>query len=72
MRFASARLVLLTSFVSLLSAQQPRPSQDELLEQKLQSPFLKNAAWHTDWQLARREATASKKLIFGYFTTVNY
>ena len=72
MRFACAHLVLLTSLVSLLSAQQPRPSQDELLEQKLQSPFLQNATWLTDWQVARATATASKKLIFGYFTTVNY
>ena len=66
------QLMLLVSLASSLVAQQPRPTQEELLEQKLRSPFLQNATWHSDWQAARTAAAASNRLIFGYFTTVNY
>ena len=72
MCFPSVQALLLAGLVASLPAQQARPSQDELLAQKLQSPFLQNGTWHTELQAARAAATASKQLIFGYFTTVNY
>lgn len=56
---------------ALLPAQDPKPSQDELLAAELASPFLHQAPWFTDWDAALAAAAAQHKLIFGYFTTVN-
>jgi len=53
-------------------AQESKPSQDELLVTELASPFLHKAPWLTDWDAALAAAKARDKLIFGYFTTVNY
>ena len=38
------------------------------LEDKLASPFLKNADWFTDFDKAKARAKESGKVIFGYFT----
>lgn len=64
--------LLLVSLVALLPAQDPKPSQDELLAAELAAPFLQKAPWLTDWDAALAAAKAQHKLIFGYFTTVNY
>lgn len=37
-------------------------------DQKLASPFLKKAAWFTDYDKAREAAQESGKIIFAYFT----
>jgi hypothetical protein len=37
-------------------------------DKKLASPFLKNAAWQTDYDQARAAAKTSNKMIFAYFT----
>lgn len=38
------------------------------LEKKLESPFLKKAAWHTEIEKAKAEAAKTGKPIFAYFT----
>jgi hypothetical protein len=38
------------------------------LEEKLASPFLKKAAWNTDFDAAKAEAKKSNKLLFVYFS----
>lgn len=47
-------------------------AQDEELikrrDQKLAEPWLKKAAWITDYDQAKEEAKKSKKIIFAYFT----
>lgn len=48
----------------LVSAQ----SMEEKRDQKLQLPFLKKAAWLTDYDAALAESKKAKKAIFGYFT----
>ena len=35
---------------------------------KIAKPFLKNAAWETDFDTATKKATDEGKLIFAYFT----
>lgn len=55
-----------------LLAQTPKPTQDELLEAKLASPFLKNAPWGTDYEKALDAAKAQHRLVLAYFTTVNH
>jgi hypothetical protein len=64
--------LLLVLLAALLPAQDPKPSQDELLVAELASPFLHKAPWLTDWDAALAAAKAQQRLIFGYFTTVNY
>ena len=47
------------------------PAQGDLIakrDAKLQSPFLKNADWITDYDKALAAAKESGKPIFGYFT----
>ncbi len=47
------------------------PSRAELeqkLADKLHKPFLKAASWTTDYDAARRQAKADKRLVFAYFT----
>ena len=65
-------LVTLAIFAAAALAQDSKPSQDELLVAKLASPFLRKAPWLTDWDAALAAAKAQDRLIFGYFTTVNY
>ncbi|MHC4549949.1 MAG: hypothetical protein ACYTEZ_14350 [Planctomycetota bacterium] len=38
------------------------------LEQKLAQPFVKNAAWVTDFDAARKKAREANRPIFAYFT----
>lgn len=53
-------------------AQEGKPTQDELLAAELAAPFLQKAPWLTDWDAARASAKAHERVIFAYFTTVNY
>ena len=55
-------LVLAASL--LVSAQ----SMEEKRDKKLQLPFLKKAAWTTDYDQALAASKKAKKAIFGYFT----
>ena len=43
-------------------------SLEEKKEKKLASPFLKKAAWLTDYDKALEESKKTNKPIFGYFT----
>lgn len=53
--------------------QRPRvPSEQEKLDAKLASPFLKKVWWELDWDAARKRAKSEGKLILGYFTTSGY
>ena len=65
-------LLLLPCLAALLPAQDPKPSQDELLAAELASPFLQKAPWLTDYDAALAAAKERHKLIFAYFTTVNH
>lgn len=56
--------VLVLLLASFASAQ----SFEEKLAKKLESPFLKKAAWVLDYDAARAKAKAEKKPIFAYFT----
>ncbi|MBI5365799.1 MAG: hypothetical protein HZA54_02080 [Planctomycetes bacterium] len=67
------RNILAGALVALLVAiAAPRVRAEETLEQKrdqkLQSAFLKQAPWFTDYDKARAEAKSSGKPIFAYFT----
>jgi len=55
---------LLIAASLLVSAQ----SMEEKRDKKLQLPFLKKAAWTTDYDQALAQSKTSKKAIFGYFT----
>ncbi len=59
-RMAVALLVLATT----AKAQ----SLEERLEKKMAKPFIKNAAWVTDHDAARKLAGEQGKLLFAYFT----
>jgi len=41
---------------------------EQKLQEKLQKPFVKNAAWHLDFDAAKKQAKESGKIIFAYFT----
>lgn len=43
-------------------------SLEERRDKKLQSAFLKQAPWFTDYDKARAEAAKAGKLIFAYFS----
>jgi len=43
-------------------------SLEEKLAAKLEEPFLRNAAWETDYDKALARAKESGKPVFGYFT----
>jgi hypothetical protein len=69
------RTALVPSFVLLatLAAAQAAPPPDpavlqQRLADKLAQPFLRHAAWHTDWQAAQRAAARDGKLILAHFT----
>lgn len=51
-----------------LAAQKSQEELKALREEKLNSSFLQNATWITDYDKARAEAKQSKKVIFAYFT----
>ena len=57
---------------ALVTAQVASPTQDERRAAKLAAPFLQKAPWHTDWDAALAAARAQRRLVFGYFTTVNH
>ncbi|MCA8941806.1 MAG: hypothetical protein KDB80_04535 [Planctomycetes bacterium] len=74
-RYLHVGLVLLaTSLVpSFVFAQESELDieQQRLIKQrdeKLAKAFLKNGDWITDYDAAKKRATESGKLIFGYFT----
>jgi len=58
-------------FASLAGALHAQDSQEALAQKrdrKLQSAFLKKAAWIADYDKAREAAKKENKLIFAYFT----
>ena len=57
----AALLALATSALAQETMEQKR-------DKKLQSAFLKKAAWITDYDAAMAESKKSKKPIFAYFT----
>lgn len=66
-----AVLAAVMTLGSAAMAAQDAQEQEALIrkrDQKLQSAFLKKAAWRTDYDKAREEARKSGKLIFAYFT----
>ena len=68
----TASLTTLVAMATVAVAQASKPTQDELLAQKLRSPFLAKAPWFTDWRSACATAAEREQLVFGYFTTVNH
>jgi len=64
LRFSAAALASLVALTSAAQAQ----TNEEKLEQKLAKPFVKNAAWVTDYDEAKKLAKEQDKLIFAYFT----
>ena len=63
-RVSAASLALALALSSTVQAQ----SNEEKFEAKLQKDFVKNAAWVTDYDEARKQAKTDNKLIFAYFT----
>ncbi len=59
-----AAAALLAAMVTSASAQDLEAKRDKMLK----SPFLKKAAWITDYDKALQESSKSGKLIFAYFT----
>ena len=66
---ASFSLSLLLSVVVQGGAIGAQREQDDLLERKLASPFLKSAPWVLDIDKARADSKRRGVPIFGYFTT---
>ena len=64
LRLPALGLAALLAFSSSVYAQ----SMEERFEAKMQSAFVKNAAWETDFDAAQKKAQAENKIIFGYFT----
>jgi hypothetical protein len=58
-------LALLLGLAATAAAQD---SLEQKRDKKLQSAFLKKAAWITDYDAALAESKKSGKPIFGYFT----
>jgi hypothetical protein len=56
------------AFLGLAAAAEAQETMEQKRDKKLQSPFLKKAAWITDYDAAMAEAKKSKKPIFAYFT----
>jgi hypothetical protein len=56
---------LLLGLASTAAAQE---TMEQKRDKKLALPFLKKAAWHTDYDKAREESKKSGKPIFAYFT----
>lgn len=54
------------AMTGVASAQQ-EGTLEQKRDKKLAEPFMKNAAWMTDYDKAREEAKKSGKLIFAYF-----
>jgi hypothetical protein len=69
---AMHRFSLVLALGAVVPAQDTKPSQDDLLAAKLAAPFLAKARWFTDWDEALAAARREERLIFAYFTTVNY
>lgn len=63
-RVSAASLALALALSSTVQAQ----SFEDKYKAKLESPFVKNAAWVTDYDEARKQAKEGNKLIFAYFT----
>lgn len=70
MHRAFAAIVLL-AVVAVAQDGKTKPTQEQLLAAELASPFLQKAPWCTDWDKALAAAKAQKRMVFGYFTTVN-
>ncbi len=63
--------VLWCSVAVLCVTPAPAQTQEDFAKRrdaKLQSAFLRNADWTTDYDVARRKSAKSGKLIFAYFT----
>jgi len=58
----------LALFVPGAARAQDQEAMKKKLEEKLESEFLKNAAWVTDFDQAKAESKKSGKPIFAYFT----
>ena len=56
--------VALLALLAVASAE----SMEEKFAAKLESPFLKNAAWVHSYEHALKTAKAEGKLVFAYFT----
>ncbi len=71
MRFVKPTLVVVA--LTLLAAGAAPAQADDaklagLRDKKLELPFLKKAAWTTDYDAALADAKKNGKLIFAYFT----
>ena len=68
MRTLSVDLFRASLLLALIAAPTFAQTPEEKLEEKMAKPFVKNAAWETDYDKARERAAADGKLIFAYFT----
>lgn len=57
---------------ALLAQDGTPPDPAELLRIELASPFLKHAAWTTDYDEALQRAQKRGQLVFAYFTTTGH
>lgn len=62
------QIALAAALVVALGSAAFGQSLEEKKEKKLASPFLKKAAWLTDYDKALEESKKTNKPIFGYFT----
>lgn len=67
MHLVSAAIAL-ALFVPSAAQAPDQEAMKKKLEEKLESEFLKNAAWITDFDQAKAESKKSGKPIFAYFT----
>jgi len=68
-RMQSIRIVSrMAVAVLVLAASAKAQSLEERLEKKLAAPFIKNAAWVTDHDAARKLAGEEGRLLFAYFS----
>ncbi len=68
----SIRLLFALALAIPVAGQQDQPAPatpEQLLQTKLQEPFLQRVDWCTDYDLALQRAAQADKLVFGYFTT---
>jgi hypothetical protein len=56
------------SLVLLIAPAAVGQSLEQKKQKKLQSKFLKNGTWYTDFDKAKAASRESGKLIFAYFT----
>jgi hypothetical protein len=61
-------LPILLVLLGLCSAAGAQDDLQQKLDKKLDAPFLKKAAWSTDYDKALATAAESGRLLFAYFT----